>query len=149
MPSLGYELPRSLLLGTSVKKDKKKGRSPERGTRPDACLPGSEGGRSGYLAEDEDLFLKVPVDGLGVVDKVAQNLRVVGGGHDEGLLGPVVEDELVGELAVLEVSLVAPVGVDVGDLPDLYRSLGVLLAQGWPPRVGVVDGGFLPARHLG
>src|SRR5918995_2555804 len=37
------------------------------------------------------------------------------------------------ELAVLQRSLAAPVGVDVGDLPNLYRLLGVLLAQGEPP----------------
>jgi len=31
---------------------------------------------SGYLAEDDDLFLKVPVDGLGVVEEVPQDLGV-------------------------------------------------------------------------
>ena len=57
---------------------------------------------SGYLAEDEHLLLKVSVEGLRVVDEVAQHFGV-GGGHNEGLLGPVVQDQLVRELAVLEV----------------------------------------------
>ena len=102
--------------------------------------PARKVGGSVYLAEDDDLFLGVPVEGVRVVDEVAQHLRVVCGGHDEGFFGPVIQDQLVGELAVLELSLVAPVGVDVGDLPDLSGLLGVLLAQGQPPRVGVVDG---------
>ena len=34
------------------------------------------------LAEDEDFFVEVPVDGVGVVDEVPQDLGVVGGGHD-------------------------------------------------------------------
>jgi hypothetical protein len=59
-----------------------------------------------------------------------KNLGVVGGGHDEGLLGPTVEDQLVGELAVLKVPLVAPVRVDVGDLAYPDGLLGVLLTQG-------------------
>jgi hypothetical protein len=90
-------------------------------------------GRSVYLAENDDLLLSVPIEGVRVMDEVPQDLGVVGGGHDEGLLGPVVQDQLVRELAVLERSLAAPVGVDVGDLPDLYRLLGVLLTQGQPP----------------
>ena|SRR4028119_1918664 len=68
---------------------------------------------------------------------------IVDGGHNEDLLGPVVEDELVGELAVLKRPLAAPVGVDVGDLPDLYGLLDVLPTQGLSPRVGVVDGVLL------
>ena len=67
------------------------------------------------------------------MDKIPQDLRVVCGGHDQSLLGPVVQDRLVRELAVLQRSLAALVGVDVGDLPNLYRLLGVLLAQGEPP----------------
>jgi hypothetical protein len=55
------------------------------------------------------------------VDKIPQDLRVVCGGHDQSLLGPVVQDQLVRELAFLQRSLAAPVGVDVGDLPNLYR----------------------------
>jgi hypothetical protein len=69
------------------------------------------------------------------VDKIAQDLRIVCSGHDESLLGPVVQYQLVGELAVLQRSLTAPIGVDVGDLADLYRLLGVLLAQGEPPPI--------------
>ena len=88
--------------------------------------PARKVGGSVYLAEDYDLFLDVPVEGVRVVDEVAQHLGVVGGGHDEGLLGPIVEDELVGELAVLKRPLAAPVRVDVGDLPDLYGLLDVL-----------------------
>ena len=91
-------------------------------------------GGSAYLAEDEDLLIQVPVDGVGVVEEVPQDLGVVGGGHDEGFLGPIVEDQLVGELAVLQVPLVAPVGVDVGDVAYPDGQLGVLLAQGQPPR---------------
>jgi hypothetical protein len=34
------------------------------------------------LAEDEDFLVEVPVDGVGVVDEVPQDLGVVGGGHD-------------------------------------------------------------------
>src|SRR3712207_6229761 len=82
-----------------------------------------------YLAEDDDLLLGVPVEGVGVVDEVAQDLGVVRGGHDERLLGSVVQDQLVGELAVLEGTLAAPVGVDVGDLPHLYGRLGLLLSS--------------------
>jgi hypothetical protein len=37
---------------------------------------------------------------------------------------------------VLQGSLAAPIGVDVRNLPDPYRLLGVLLAQGEPPYVG-------------
>src|SRR5215217_209611 len=95
--------------------------------------PAQSIGGSVHLAEDDDLFLGVPIEGVCVVDEVSQDLRVVCGGHDKGLLGPVVQDELVGELAVLKRSLAAPVGVDVGDLAYLYRLLSVLLAQGGPP----------------
>jgi hypothetical protein len=56
------------------------------------------------------------------VDKIAQDLRIVCSGHDESLLGPVVQYQLVGDLAVLQRSLTVPIGVDVGDLADLYRS---------------------------
>jgi hypothetical protein len=38
------------------------------------------------------------------VDEVPQDLRGVGGGHDKGLLDAVVEDQLVGELAVLKLA---------------------------------------------
>ena len=64
------------------------------------------------------------------MEEVPQDLGVVGGGHDEGLLGPIVEDQLVGELAVLQVPLVVPVRVDVGDLAYPDGLLGVLLTQG-------------------
>jgi hypothetical protein len=83
------------------------------------------------------------------VEEVSQELGVVRGRHNEDLLGSVVQDELVGELAVLKLSLVAPVGVDVGDLADLYTLLGVLLARGEPPRAGVVDEGLLTRLPLG
>jgi hypothetical protein len=63
-------------------------------------------------------------------ERKGRSLGVVGGGHDEGLLGPIVEDQLVGELAVLKVPLVAPVRVDVGDLAYPDGLLGVLLTQG-------------------
>jgi len=88
------------------------------------------------------ISLGMQVEGVRVVDEVPQDLRVVGGGHDQGLSGPVVQDELVGELAVLQfalasspwlVRLAAPVGVCVGDLGNLYRLLGVPSAQGEPP----------------
>src|SRR5215217_8921391 len=125
---------------TFVNKGKKKGRSPENaGPSPMPSYPARRVGGSVYLAEDEHLFVGVPVDGVRVVDEVPQDLGVVGGGHNEGLLGTVVEDQLVGELAVLQWALAAPVGVDVGDLTNLYRPFGVLLAQGEPPRVGFVD----------
>jgi hypothetical protein len=74
-----------------------------------------------YLSEDDDLLLGVPIERVRIVDKISQDLRVVCGGHDQSLLGPVVQDQLVRELAVLQRSLAAPVGVDVGDLPNLYR----------------------------
>ena len=35
-----------------------------------------------YVAEDEDLFLHIPVHGVRVVEKVPQDLGVVGRGHD-------------------------------------------------------------------
>src|SRR5215218_2408276 len=38
------------------------------------------------LAEDEDFLVEVPVEDVGVVDEVPQDLRVVSGGHDEDLL---------------------------------------------------------------
>ncbi len=44
------------------------------------------------VAEDEDLSLHVPVDGVRVVEEVPQHLGIVRGGHDQGLLGPVVQD---------------------------------------------------------
>src|ERR671910_2643328 len=50
------------------------------------------------------------------------------------------------ELAVLQRSLAAPVGVDVGDLPNLYRLLGVLLAQGEPPLCRIKTRHPLPER---
>jgi putative flippase GtrA len=106
---------------------------------------------SGYLTEDEDLALYVPVDGVRVVDEVPQDLGVVGCGHNEGLLGPVVEDQLVGELAVLQWALAAPVGVDVGDLPDLDGRLGlpflaVLLAHvRAPPYLRCPTAVFVPS----
>jgi hypothetical protein len=81
------------------------------------------------------------------VDKIPQDLRVVCGGHDQSLLGPVVQDRLVRELAVLQRSLAALVGVDVGDLPNLYRLLGVLLAQGEPPHRRDGRRHPVPARH--
>src|SRR5918994_2745013 len=95
--------------------------------------PAQSLGGSVYLAEDNDLLICVPVERVRVVDKIAQDLRIVCGGHDQCLLGPVVQYQLVGELAVLEMSLAAPVGVDVGDLAYLYSLLGALLAQGEPP----------------
>src|SRR5918994_4264929 len=95
-------------------------------------------GGSVYLAEDDDLILSIPVECVRIVDEVPQDLGIVCGGHNKGLLGPVVENQLVGELAVLQWSLATPVGVHVGDLPDLYCLLGVLLAQGDPPRIGIV-----------
>jgi hypothetical protein len=88
------------------------------------------------LAEDEDFLVEVPVDGIGVVDEVPQDLRVVCGGHDECLLSPVLQDQQVRELAILQRSLATPVGVDVRHLADPIRLLGVLLAQGEPPYVG-------------
>ena len=95
--------------------------------------------RLGYLAEDDHILVQVPVEGVSIVDEVAQHLGVVGGGHDECFLGSVVEDQLVAELAVLVIALVAPVGVHVGDLADPYGPLGVLLARGLPPRVEFMD----------
>jgi hypothetical protein len=80
------------------------------------------------------------------VYKIAQDLRIVCSGHDESLLGPVVQYQLVGELAVLQRSLTAPIGVDVGDLADLYRLLGVLLAQGEPPLCRIKTKLPLPER---
>ena len=56
------------------------------------------------------------------------------------------EDQLVGELAALQRSLAAPVDVDVGDLPNLYRLLGVLLAQGEPPLCRIKTRHPLPER---
>ena len=54
--------------------------------------PGRRGGStgSGYFAEDQDLFLCVPVEGLGVVNEVPQHLGVIGCRHDECLFGAVV-----------------------------------------------------------
>src|SRR3712207_381325 len=75
--------------------------------------PAQSIGGSGHLAEDDDLLIGVPIEGVRIVDKVAQDLRSVCGGHDQGLLGPIVQDELIRELAVLKRSLAAPVGVDV------------------------------------
>src|SRR5918998_2557842 len=113
------------------------------GTESEARIPaqGEEG--SGYLAENEDFLVQVPVDSVCVVDEVAQQLAVLRGGHDEDLFGPVVQDELVRELAVLKISLMAPVGVHVGDLPNPYGLLGVLHAQGLSPYVGCMDERFL------
>src|ERR671916_1020870 len=100
---------------------------------PNRSYPYQYIGGSIHLAEDDDLLLGVPVERVRIVEKIPQDLRVVCSGHDQSLLGPVVQDQLVRELAVLQRSLIAPVGVDVGDLPNLYRLLGVLLAQGEPP----------------
>ncbi len=83
------------------------------------------------------------------MDKIAQDLRIVCSGHDESLLGPVVQYQLVGELAVLQRSLTVPIGVDVGDLADLYRLLGVLLAQGEPPPLLLVGSGQETLYPLG
>src|ERR687890_468390 len=93
--------------------------------RPRQSISGSV-----YLAEDDDLFVGVPVERVRVVDKISQDLRIVCGGHDESLFGPVVQYQLIRELTVLKRSLAAPVGVDVGDLTNLNCLLGVLLAQG-------------------
>jgi hypothetical protein len=49
-------------------------------------------------------------------------------GRHRGFFGPIVQDQLVGKLAVLQLALAATVGVQVGYLPDPYRLLGVLLA---------------------
>src|SRR5687768_3096799 len=83
--------------------------------------PAQSIGGSVHLAEDDDLLLGVPIERVCVVDKISQDLRIVCSGHDESLLGPIVQDELIRELAVLQRSLTAPIGVDVGDLADLYR----------------------------
>jgi hypothetical protein len=61
------------------------------------------------------------------VEQVPQDLSVIRSDPDNELFGPVVEDELVGELAGLSSLLGAPVGVDVGDLPNLDGLLGLLL----------------------
>ncbi len=74
------------------------------------------------------------------MEQVPQDFGVVCGDPDDELFGPVVEDELVGELAGLSSLLRAPVGVDVGDLPNLDRLLGVLLLT------GLVGHGFLLAH---
>src|SRR5215211_1477356 len=114
----------------------------DRDAKPEPERPGSVCGRAYAcfalmdIAEDEDFLVEVPVDGIGVVDEVPQDLRVVCGGHDQCLLGPVVQDQQVRELAVLQRSLATPVGVDVRNLADPYRLLGVLPAQGDPPYVG-------------
>src|SRR5918997_2224823 len=93
--------------------------------------PGRFGGlRLLYLAEYENLVLGVPVEGVRVVDEVPEQLAILRRGHDKDLLGPVVEDQLVGKFALLQRSLVAPVGVDVGHLPNHYSLLGVLLRHG-------------------
>src|SRR5918997_1489422 len=125
-----------------------KGRAGALNAGPGLIPPHSSPTVSGsvHFAEDDDLLLGVPVERDRVVDEISQDLRVVGGGHDEGLLGPVVQDELVGELTVLQRSLAAPVGVDVGDLPNLYCLLRVLLAQGEPPHSRVTTRQPLPER---
>ena len=77
---------------------------------------------SGYLAEDEHLLLKVSVEGLRVVDEVAQHFGVGGGPRCPGSAGK--------RTCRSGGPLVTPVGVDVGNLPDPYGLLGVLLAHG-------------------
>src|SRR5919112_4081982 len=118
-----------------------------RAEEPEAPRPGYVGGlRLLYLPEYEDLVLRVPVQGLCVVDKVPQHLGVVRRGQDEGFLGPVIEDQLIRELAVLQLTFIIPVGVDVGHLPNLDLLLRVLLRHGLPPRLGwLVRGLLLPA----
>src|SRR5215217_2549806 len=88
------------------------------------------------LVEDENFLVEVPVEGIGIVDQVPQDLRVVCGGHDKCLLSPVLQDQQVRELAVLQRSLATPVGVYVRHLANPFRLLGVLLTQGEPPYVG-------------
>ena len=61
------------------------------------------------------------------MEQVPQDLGVVRRDPDNEFFGPVVEDELVGELARPFSFLGAPVGVNVGNLPNLDRLLGLLL----------------------
>jgi hypothetical protein len=64
------------------------------------------------------------------VDQVPEQLAILCRGHDQDLLGTIIEDQLIRKLAGFQWSLVAPVGVDVGYLPDHDRLLGVLLRHG-------------------
>src|SRR5687768_1219711 len=68
------QLPRTPIPRTRVNKVKGKGRGPMTSAR---SARGSV-----YLAEDDDLIVEVPVECVGVVDEVPQNLGVVRGGHD-------------------------------------------------------------------
>jgi hypothetical protein len=47
---------------------------------PIPSLPIQNVSDSVYLAEDDDLLICVPIEGVGVVDKVLQDLGVVCGG---------------------------------------------------------------------
>jgi hypothetical protein len=56
-------------------------------------------------------------------------------GHDNRFLSAVIKDQLVGELAILQLPLVTSVGVDIGYLPDLDLLLCILLRHGFPPQL--------------
>src|SRR3712207_5379735 len=104
-----------------------------------------------YLAKDEDLTLQVEVDGLRVVEEVPQHLCVVRRDPQDVLCSSLVEDQLVGELAGLSSLLGAPVGVDVGHLPNLDRLLGMLLLPILFAHGNLLDSpnAFVPTRPRG
>ena len=69
-----------------------------------------------HFAEYEDLVLRVPVEGLRDLDQVPQHLGGLRHGQDNGFLGAVTKDQLVGEIGILELAIVSLVGVYIGHL---------------------------------
>jgi hypothetical protein len=79
------------------------------------------------VAQDQDPTLGVEVHALRLVDHEHQGPCVFCGGPEHVFLGPVIEDELQGELAGLAPLQFVEVAVDLGDLADLDRLLRLLL----------------------
>src|SRR5829696_9042394 len=92
-----------------------------------------------YVPEDQDLPAHVEVDLVGKLEELYQYVRVLRLGADRVLLGAVVQYELVRELAWPAALLLAPVGVQVGDLTHHDALFGVLFSHSCPPVIPSVS----------
>src|SRR5215210_4301032 len=92
-----------------------------------------------YAPEDQDLPAHVEVDLVGELEELYQDIRVLRLGTDGVLLGPVVQYQLVRELAGPAALLLAPVRVQVGDLAHHDALFGVLFSHSCPPVVPLVS----------
>src|SRR5919107_1861100 len=76
---------------------------------------------------DKYLPIEVEIDGIGPLEELDHDLRVLSGGLQDVLLGPTVQDQLHRECTVFPTTAFGPRNLHVRDLADPDRLLGVLL----------------------